>query len=403
MKKRFLFLLIILFTAGCAKQHIIRDKEQPALRVALKHKVLSAVFSCDNAYSLKTPSGSMKLSSSDTVKITYNNRMLQVHITGKGKLKEPRFPVSVISNKGICSVDGKPYRGMLYVIGDADGYLLVLNKVLMEDYLLGVVPAEIGRVGKELLEAAKAQAVAARTYAISHIGKHYDMGYDVECTVSDQVYGGVLYEYPVTNDAVKQTRGIVALYNNIPIDAKYHSTCGGYTCNNEDEWGGSPAPYLRGIKDSYGCLFFPKYYCSDSKHFYWEHVFDKAYFYKFISANAGTLKGKTINVKTVKITDRSHEGRINEITLYSDRNEAYTFKGLDIRRLFNGVDAPGNMLRSRFFNIDININTVVIKGNGFGHGVGMCQYGAMGMAKKGKGFTTILKHYYRGISLEKLY
>ena len=87
--------------------------------------------------------------------ITYNNRMLQVHITGKGKLKEPHFPVSVISNKGICSVDGKPYRGMLYVIGDADGYLLVLNKVLMEDYLLGVVPAEIGRVGKELLEAAK--------------------------------------------------------------------------------------------------------------------------------------------------------------------------------------------------------------------------------------------------------
>jgi stage II sporulation protein D len=143
-------------------------------------------------------------------------------------------------------LNGKAYRGKLEVFVNARGRLTVVNVVPLEDYLLGVVPAELGLPA---LEAQKAQAVAARTYALANVGGYGTQGFDMVPTVWSQVYKGVAIETKMGTEAVRQTRGVVATYNGVPINAYYTSTCGGRT-----EDGGNifdkGAPYLKGVECS---------------------------------------------------------------------------------------------------------------------------------------------------------
>ncbi len=401
MKIKYIIPIILLLLISCAKNTIHYHKE-PFIKVAVLHKANKITISSTSDYYIKSSNGVLKLSKNNEV-IFYKGIEPNVYIDGKKKIKKLYYTVKIIPKGGILNVNGRMYRGELWVMKDADNYLLVVNYLPIEKYLMGVVPSEIGHLNKDKIEASKAQAVAARTYAISHFKKHYDMGYDIECTVADQVYNGVSAEDKITNKAIIQTRGIVALYDNKPIDAKYHSTCGGYTANNEDEWGGAPVPYLRGVEDASGCLFFKHYYCEDSKHFSWAHKFKKKDFYILVSRNFSDMKGRKIKIKSVKIKNTDKYGRVKSIELKSDKGKKYIIKGLDIRKIFKGVNAPGNILRSRLFKIKKHFNTITIEGKGFGHGVGMCQYGAMGMAEDGKNYKEILKHYYKGIQLKKLY
>src|SRR5690606_24745040 len=119
----------------------------------------------------------------------------------------------------------------------------------MENYLLGVVPFEIGRVGPDLVEASKAQAVAARTYAIRYLGRRDSLGFDVFATVEDQVYGGAEGEHEPVSVAVRETAGQILTYGREPIEAFYHSTCGGVTAAIEEVWDEPPRPYLRSVID----------------------------------------------------------------------------------------------------------------------------------------------------------
>jgi stage II sporulation protein D len=143
----------------------------------------------------------------------------------------------------------RPYRGTVLLQATANGRLTAVNLVDMEGYLLGVVPREIGRVDEDLLEAAKAQAIAARTYAIAHLGRREALGFDVYATVQDQVYGGVIDEHEPVSRAVRETRGEILVYDGRPIEAYYHSTCAGQTAAIEEVWNDSPRPYLRSVVD----------------------------------------------------------------------------------------------------------------------------------------------------------
>ncbi|MDD3804622.1 MAG: SpoIID/LytB domain-containing protein, partial [bacterium] len=303
---------------------------------------------------------------------------------------------------GVFSYNGMLYRGHLMIRKDADNLLLPINKLLMEDYLKGVVPAEIGKLKKNMIEASKAQAVAARTYAFAHLRKHEDMGYDLECTVQDQVYRGYLLEDSLTNEAIESTKGIVAYYKNSPIDAKYHSTCGGHTSSNEDEWGGPPAPYLRGRFDGEGCLF-KRVYCSQSKHYKWSYEYDRDDFYEMVSGNYSLMKKVNVKAANIFVSKQDKYKRIVELTIEDSSGKKYKVRGLDIRRLFTFEEHLGGMLKSRNFTLDHKKGKIIINGGGFGHGVGMCQYGAMEMAKSGKNYKQILNHYYKGIQLKRIY
>jgi len=143
-------------------------------------------------------------------------------------------------------LNGKAYRGRIEVFVNARGSLTVVNVVPLEDYLLGVVPAELGL---PQLEAQKAQAVAARTYAIANIGGYGQQGFDMVPTVYSQVYKGVSIETKMGTQAVQQTRGVIATYQGKPITAYYTSTCGGRTENSENIFDHAE-PYLRGVECS---------------------------------------------------------------------------------------------------------------------------------------------------------
>lgn len=145
------------------------------------------------------------------------------------------------------TIDGKPYRGLIEVLLDAYGRLMVVNEVGLEDYLRGVVPEELGPGVWPELEALKAQAVAARTYVLGNLGQYREEGYDICDTPRCQVYGGAGSEHPMTDRAVKETAGRILVYEGHPINAMYTSTCGGHTEDVEVVFPDMAAPYLRGV------------------------------------------------------------------------------------------------------------------------------------------------------------
>ncbi|HJQ31128.1 MAG TPA: SpoIID/LytB domain-containing protein, partial [Pyrinomonadaceae bacterium] len=140
----------------------------------------------------------------------------------------------------------KPYRGRLEVFANSRGSLTVVNVISLEDYVRGVVPNELSPGGWPELEALKAQAVAARTYAVSNLGRFAAEGFDLTPDTRSQVYGGRSTEHPLTDRAVLETRGRIATYKGVPINALYTSTCGGRTEDGENIFGGNLVPYLRG-------------------------------------------------------------------------------------------------------------------------------------------------------------
>lgn len=168
---------------------------------------------------------------------TEESRYASLKSVAFGSMNERANPVRL---------NGKAYRGKIEVFVNARGSLTVVNVVPLEDYLLGVVPSELGL---PQLEAQKAQAVAARTYAIANIGHYGRHGFDMVPTVSSQVYKGVSIETRMGTQAVQQTRGVVATYKGKPITAYYTSTCGGRTEDSENIFDHSE-PYLRGVECS---------------------------------------------------------------------------------------------------------------------------------------------------------
>lgn len=149
-------------------------------------------------------------------------------------------------------VGGKPYRGAIEVAINSSGRINVINEVSVEDYLRGVLPMELSPIGYPEIEALKAQAVAARSYALYHRGDHDVDGYDLRDDARSQVYGGVTAEHELSDRAIDETRGLVAASKTAdnrwtPIDAMYTANCGGHTENNEDVFGGTARAYLRGV------------------------------------------------------------------------------------------------------------------------------------------------------------
>jgi stage II sporulation protein D len=169
----------------------------------------------------------------------------QIRLVETGDVLDLAAVTPVVATEFLMA-DATPYRGVLEVRPAEPGRLTVVNVVNLEDYLRGVVPNELSPQAFPQIEALKAQAVAARTYALSHVGDYASKGYDVCATPSCQVYRGQSSEYPLTDRAVEETAGIVATWRRRPIHAYYTSTCGGHT-----EEGGpifdDDEPYLRGV------------------------------------------------------------------------------------------------------------------------------------------------------------
>lgn len=316
--------------------------------------------------------------------------------------------VKPLERGGRIWVSGREYRGLIELRSNGKGGLTVVNELNVENYLRGVVPVEIGRLKPDQIAAVKAQAIAARTYVLAHRGRRAALGFDVYGTVDDQVYRGYGVESPVTDRAIAETHGIIAVYKGKMIDTYYSSTCGGATDNIHDGWKSSPVSYLKSVRDKGRGL---GDFCHASPWYRWEARWDRASLEQILAASLpAKLRGRNgrVELKDIRIRKRSESGRVHilEIRTGSGKTE---IRGDAIRSVLRRPTNGNPSLRSTLFNLKIRKDAagrpkdILIEGGGFGHGIGMCQTGAIGMSDRGYRFDQILKHYYRGIDLRRAY
>ena len=305
---------------------------------------------------------------------------------------------------------GRGYRGSMEVFVGSSGLLTLVNVVDLESYLRGVVPNEIGGLSPDILEAIKAQAVAARTYCFYFRGRYKDQGFDVLPTVQDQVYTGVAGERPMSDRAILETYGVIAVYNGQPIRANYCSTCGGATASIEEVWPYEPVPYLTTVEDKRS---FEQPFCNFSPTYRWTEIWTAAQldsifkkYYRQVFPNAAQ-PAEDERIVDVRVAERSKSGRVRILEVYTTDN-VYRVVGDAIRLVLRRPDGKDSILRSTLFDVDAQrdqgfLTSLTLSGGGNGHGVGMCQNGAIGMARQRATFDKILAHYYRGSKLVRAY
>ncbi|MBN2160282.1 MAG: SpoIID/LytB domain-containing protein [Spirochaetes bacterium] len=277
-------------------------------------------------------------------------------------------------------LNGAPYRGG-FIITAIKGELFVVNKLKIDEYLMSVVPGEIPADWNE--EALKAQAIAARTYAYYHLLKagKVESLYDLDATTSFQVYRGMSEEKQRTSEAVAATAGEIIVYENKPILSFFHSTCGGKTADDKYVWKGNNLPYLKGVS----CGF-----CSDSTKYSWETRLSLAEIRK-------GLQHKYPGIGAIRsINFKKRQGRVTLVSIRHSKGRI-AVPGNTFRLFF-----PDDKIRSLYFSSKKIRNGIVLSGHGWGHGVGMCQWGARGMAKEGYGYKKILLHYYTNVNISSI-
>ncbi len=329
----------------------------------------------------------------------------------------------------VFSANGKRYRGHLEIRRYTDSDLTLINILNMEQYLYGVVPAEIE--ANAPLEAVKAQAVAARTYAYRNLGRNEKWGFDLVDTVEDQMYRGFDGERTSANQAVDETRGKKMLYNGSLPSVHYFASSGGMTANVKEVWG-SEIPYLVSVPDPYES--------QTSSHYIWEKTLTAEEIKKIlfvsgveigdigsVSAEAYSESGRVtvlritgtqgsityyqedtrflFNLNSQKYTIQSagnvvvkaKDGTLKTLAL--DGRAVISASGAAVLSAQNGMMAvvgSGNNVQQ----VNMSSNTYVFNGKGWGHGVGMSQEGAKGFARQGYTYDQILKHYFTGITVE---
>lgn len=277
------------------------------------------------------------------------------------------------SEDGFVWIGDKWYRGRVMVTLE-NGELTAVNYVNLEDYLYSVVGSEMPTSWPQA--ALQSQAVAARSYALYKRSKSSSPLYDLNSTTASQVYKGIAQEAPSTIDAVKTTANEVVTYNGQVIEAIFHSSSGGHTENASEVWS-SDVPYLHGVED----------YDQNAPVYKWDKTFSLDDFSRKI--------GSVGTVRSLGIPQLTTRGRVVSMSITGDQG-AHTFKGSELRSALD--------LRSTRFTIQIDKSSgqVKISGFGFGHGVGMSQWGARSLAEQGWNFEQILEHYYQQTAIAQL-
>ncbi len=325
---------------------------------------------------------------------------------------------------------GEEYKGEFQVVLSPNGGgLTLINTIELETYLQGVLPWEIGRPGPDAQAALEAQAVAARTYTVSKLGSRSARGFDVVATIYDQVYRGCKDEADQCNKAIAATRGIVLQSAGTEINAYYSSCCGGMNSQIEEVWPRDAVPYLRSHRDAANSS--SPAFCSSSGHFRWQEKWTVKELqlilqktlpqYMEYMANpirqgwAGTLfvartdtskANKPGKLLSLDIQKRTSSGRVALLEIVTDAG-AYYVRGDRVRWVLPPASGRYTILRSAAIDIELHrqgntLKNITINGRGNGHGLGMCQTGALEMARQGYLYQKILGHYYMGAILRDL-
>jgi len=362
-------IIVLLFVIGCAPSPEYLAKT--GKRIGLDNDYIRVLLLKDQAKVIIETTSKTKVVqlSNNTIVYNGNPKRLEFFIH---KLPEA---MQFETWNNVIIVNGIQVRGMIQLL-PVLGKIQVVNVLKMNEYLYGVLPYEI--MSGWPIEALKAQAVAARTYAYYHIMKNNSTYYDLDASTNFQVYKGTVSETETTNKAVDSTSGIIMVYNSIPILAYFHSTCGGRTADDRFVWKGEDLPYLTSVNCSY---------CKNSPFYNWQVNISLDEIYEAL-----LKKYKTVG-QIRAITLGREDNRVSNIKI-EHANGIIRMTGNDFRMMFEA-----KKIKSLYFEAKQTRNGLILNGHGWGHGVGMCQWGAKEMAGLGKNFYDILRFYYRGISV----
>lgn len=387
----------------------------PNIRVRLATISGEGALKMERAGFVKTEKGSVitKVKENDTIK--FSRRGADIYVNGKKAGSTVLIDAESVKEENSFLFQNRRYRGGVKITAHRDMQgVLVINELPLESYLYGVVPKEI--IPSWPKPVLLAQAVAARTYALHKMEKNKASMYDVESTVWSQVYEGKDGEFPDTTVAVDETKGLVMYYGKTLIDALFHADGGGYTESSHAVWG-NDVPYLRAVKD----------FSTNKNTYEWTVKTTRENLEQALRGagkDVGTLKEiklSALRKRPMKVSDRGESGRIISLVAVGTKR-SLTIPGTSLQSILG--------LRSTLFDIYIDHNpkedvdqiksdktwhtfgkgnqVIYIKGYGWGHGLGLSQWGAAAMAKTAKAsekdfYMTILKHYYHGITLKKIY
>lgn len=330
---------------------------------------------------LKSKSNLNIITSDNQVINSTNNKEIEVMFDGKNiNVKGKNFKLANFPQDGAFLINSdspiyvdkikRNYRGSISFRVN-NGKLDIINNVQLDDYLRGVLPKEMSP--EFPMESLKAQALCSRSFAINNFNKYIKKGYNLDDTTNSQVYYGKDVEEKSTDKAVETTLGEVIKYDGKIAETIFCASSGGYTVSSADAWGGNAVPYLISKEDPY------------STH-PWEYTLK----------DSDLKKLNLSDVFGVNLDSMNTSNRVNSISFSTSKGDI-TMKAKDFRQKIGNT-----RIKSTLFDIACDNNKIVVKGKGYGHGVGMSQYGAVEMAKKGNNYKDIIGFYFPGTNIEKI-
>jgi len=363
----------------CASWFACGSAAEPVtVRVAILRDAVMARVSVQGYYRIEDAATHQALAEGKDLKGAITAFKYAVNINGR------RYPQSRLylrpQDSGSIEVNGRRYPGDLEIIRGRGSAVLV-NHVGLEDYVKGIAVREISHYWP--FEALLAHAIVFRTYALYAVQQNAKRDYDVTGDVYSQVYGGAAAERYRISDACDQTSGDVLTCGGRIFPAYYHSTCGGHTQNASILWN-IDIPALSGVD----CV-----YCKGSPHFSWNAAIPVAEAVGKLSA-AGIMAD---GITAIETSDIDQSGRVVKLALRTARGGFVEIAGKDFRQILGN-----DIVKSTNFDVVLRGRMIEFSGRGWGHGVGLCQWGAYFMAKAGYSFSDILAYYYPGSEVRNI-
>ena len=399
------FLLFLVLTIGCSStkrfssEDSFDSKDFKVIKVLLIETNSNLELDVRENIKLSDQTNLIAIiKSGNRLNISNNFNELFLKITNQ-EYRSDVFFISPVDEFGILNINGKKYRGKLK-IQIYDDQIKLVNQINLEDYVKGVMIKEmpLGK-GNENYESLKAFSICARTYAYNKLKENKDF-FDIYPDTRDQVYGGLDGETETTNKIVDETKGQILSFNDDTAVMFYHSTCGGHTENVKNVFGKLSINYLMGIKDG------NEHYCTISPRYKWTEIYSEKIFIERLF-NSNLIDNKIYNISDININSRFESGRVKELEIILVNNngdeKAVSLIGNGMRSIIKNSDGK-SILKSTMFDIELdNEKNIIINGKGSGHGVGMCQWGAIAQSKIGINYKVILNHYFPGTKIKNIY
>lgn len=376
MKSISSYIVFCLAVIGIIVMAYASDKSKPTsdilVRVAIARDAREIDLEISGPYKLAEGNKAREFSTSSRLPKT-TVRLLDKGFFINGKVYPYERLVITSVREGEIKINERSFRGQIILIRTSSDRISVVNTINIEDYVKGVLYHEVSHHWP--MEAIKAQAVATRTYAIHSINKSKD--FDVTNDIYSQVYGGRNSERYRTGLAVERTLSEVLVFNGRILPAYFHACCGGMTQDASLLWNINVAP-LKGVP----CLF-----CKEAPHMNWKKNMRLKDIQDLLNS-----KGYTMGlIKDISIVERDRSNRVRMLKVTGRADEIITVKSEDLRQILGP-----NILKSNNYEIDMKGYFLDFIGHGWGHGAGMCQWGARGMALQQFSYTQILNYYYPG-------